>query len=101
MFVQVVYAGVFDLRIPLRDDADELVGRKGVFDELQTRVAPDGDRQHDAGEKDGVAKRQDGQFDGNVGLLHLLLFVARGEGNALFGIVRSKEERLDWHVSVG
>ena len=64
--VEVGRARVFFLGAPLRDDADHLLVADGVLDERDGLLPANRQREHAAGEEDGVPEGEDGKHRGDV-----------------------------------
>ena len=64
--IQVFLQRLFDRGLALREDADQLAGGVGLFDQAHRCLARDRQRHERIGEQDGVAERQYRQFGGNL-----------------------------------
>src|SRR5206468_11706360 len=63
--VEIVARRLFDGRITLGEDGDQLAVRNRIVDEPDGALAGDGERHERVGKEDGVAQRQDRQLRGN------------------------------------
>ena len=59
--VQVVRSQFIFLRIALQQEADPLLGPRGLLDSSHRGCPADGDRRHDARKKHGIAQRHNGE----------------------------------------
>ncbi len=69
---EVALDGIVDGRIPLGDDADDLVVADGVVDERHGALPRHGQRKDGVGEEDRVAQRQDRELRGDLGEVDLV-----------------------------
>ena len=100
VLVQVGRLGFFDVRALLRHHADQAIRRKGLLDQFQRGIAPDRDREHDAGEEHRVAEGQDREAIRDVRRAHLFFFVGGREGDALLWIlIEHPEGKVIYHHS--
>ena len=73
--MQVVPAGLVDLRVPGRDGREEPVTRDRGVDELDRSLLADGEREHRVGEDDRVLEREDGELGRELELVDVDLFL--------------------------